>query len=351
MPYFRDALSLRLPYHSLHPGVKQLKARSSGPTRSRTDTGIWGLNRTARPLGDSGSLHNRWGCSPRLTTAQRNAIVNPAKGLLFFNLDNNQLEYNWGTPAAPNWQPLLDPVNIGAIGGGLGWNLLGNSLTDPTINFLGTTDAQPLVVRTNNVERMRVFSTGEVGVGVIAAPVAGMDVASDINSGQHYEIGGNRVLQSTARGRRTCCGGECRSGEYRVKQHGHRKRGASGEHDGNLQLRCWRICLAEHTTGDINTAVGGFALQSNTTGTSNTALGVNTLSSNTTGGANIAVGGSALKNNTTGVNNSAVGLNALQSNITGFKLRPRHRSLAEQYQRKHQRRRWFERLAEQHQRQ
>jgi hypothetical protein len=42
---------------------------------------------------------------------------------------------------------------------------LGNSGTNATNNFIGTTDAVDFVVRTNNVELARVLSTGNVGVG------------------------------------------------------------------------------------------------------------------------------------------------------------------------------------------
>jgi hypothetical protein len=45
------------------------------------------------------------------------------------------------------------------------WDLTGNSGTNPANNFLGTTDNQPLVVRTNGQERMRVTSEGNTGVG------------------------------------------------------------------------------------------------------------------------------------------------------------------------------------------
>jgi len=38
-----------------------------------------------------------------LTTAQRNAIINPAKGLVIFNSDEDKLQINEGTPAAPVW--------------------------------------------------------------------------------------------------------------------------------------------------------------------------------------------------------------------------------------------------------
>ena len=46
------------------------------------------------------------------------------------------------------------------------WSLLGNAATNPAVNFLGTTDNQPLVVRTNGVERVRVTENGLVGVGI-----------------------------------------------------------------------------------------------------------------------------------------------------------------------------------------
>jgi len=45
------------------------------------------------------------------------------------------------------------------------WQLKGNSGTNPATNFLGTTDAQPLVLRTNGSERLRVESGGNVGIG------------------------------------------------------------------------------------------------------------------------------------------------------------------------------------------
>src|SRR5437868_6653364 len=46
----------------------------------------------------------------------------------------------------------------------LAWLTLGDAGTDPAVHFLGTTDNQPLVVRTNNVERLRVLADGPVQV-------------------------------------------------------------------------------------------------------------------------------------------------------------------------------------------
>lgn len=47
------------------------------------------------------------------------------------------------------------------------WSLLGNAVADPSINFIGTTNAQDLVFRTNNYERLRIKSDGSVGIGTI----------------------------------------------------------------------------------------------------------------------------------------------------------------------------------------
>jgi hypothetical protein len=46
------------------------------------------------------------------------------------------------------------------------WSLTGNSGTTPSTNFIGTTDAQDWVIKTNNTERMRVTSAGNVGIGI-----------------------------------------------------------------------------------------------------------------------------------------------------------------------------------------
>lgn len=48
------------------------------------------------------------------------------------------------------------------------WNAKGNAGTNPSSNFIGTTDAQGFAVRTNNLDRIRVASGGNVGVGTVS---------------------------------------------------------------------------------------------------------------------------------------------------------------------------------------
>ncbi|MBC7411188.1 MAG: hypothetical protein H7331_01875 [Bacteroidia bacterium] len=73
-----------------------------------------------------------------------------------------------GAGLAPQWQ---NGSTLGTTLNGVAWTLLGNSGTTAGTHFLGTTDPQDLVFKTNALERVRVTSTGNVGIGT-ATPIA-----------------------------------------------------------------------------------------------------------------------------------------------------------------------------------
>ncbi len=101
---------------------------------------------------------------PRMTTAQRTAIAGPVQGLLVYDTSLNVFYYYDGTI----WVPIL--ANPSSTTGG--WSLTGNAGTNAGTNFLGTTDAVDLVIRTNNVARMRILAVnGRIGINT-AAPVS-----------------------------------------------------------------------------------------------------------------------------------------------------------------------------------
>lgn len=89
-------------------------------------------------------------------------IDTPATGLLIFNTNasvtggNGIGYYYWD---GSQWSKLITAATTDQ------WGLGGNSGTDSTTDFIGTTDAQDLALRTNNTERMVVSATGNVGIG------------------------------------------------------------------------------------------------------------------------------------------------------------------------------------------
>jgi hypothetical protein len=89
---------------------------------------------------------------PRMTQAQKTAIASPATGLLIYQTDATAGFYYYTGSA---W----------TLFGGTAWTITGNAGILPASNFLGTTDAQPIVIKTNNTEQMRILSGGNVGIG------------------------------------------------------------------------------------------------------------------------------------------------------------------------------------------
>ena len=134
---------------------------------------------------------------PRMPSAQRTTIAGPAKGLMVYDTDSNCTFFYTGSA----WQNMCVSTGGGKIdsvyyssngtitvvdGNGAsktttlsGWLTTGNQGTSAATNFVGTTDAQDLVVKSNNTEVMRATTSGSVGINQ-PAPNAGavLDVTS-----------------------------------------------------------------------------------------------------------------------------------------------------------------------------
>ena len=65
----------------------------------------------------------------------------------------------------------LSALDPGAAFNDVSWLISGNSSTNPASDFLGTSDSVDLVLRTNNIEQVRLTARGDVGVGT-SSPVA-----------------------------------------------------------------------------------------------------------------------------------------------------------------------------------
>lgn len=112
---------------------------------------------------------------PRMTQAQRVAIAAPPAGLIVFQTDDQP-----GSSRGLWYYNTVAPVGWERLAAGRAWTLAGNAITNPLTEFIGTTDNQPLVVRTGNIERMRITETGQVAIGT-TTPVEVLEV----NGGFH----------------------------------------------------------------------------------------------------------------------------------------------------------------------
>ncbi|MEO8589707.1 MAG: hypothetical protein ABI432_10090 [Flavobacteriales bacterium] len=106
---------------------------------------------------------------PRLTTAQRTSIAGlgaTEESLMVYDTTTDSFWYWDGT----QWVEVQSKR---------AWLLQGNTGTTPGTDFLGTTDAQDLVVKTAGTEAMRVTSAGRVGIGT-PAPAHKVQVNGDV---------------------------------------------------------------------------------------------------------------------------------------------------------------------------
>lgn len=237
---------------------------------------------------------------PRMTKTQRDAIATPATGLLIYQTNSTPgFYYHTGT----TWTALKTTA---------GWGLKGNAGTAPATNFIGTTDAQPLIFKVNNQ------ASGT------------LDFNSNANTSYGYKTlisntaPNNTALGYQSLGSNTIGGYNTAVGTYSLLNNttGYQNTAVGSNalisnQTGNENSALGYGALLNNTTGSGNIAIGNVALNHNTTGNENTAMGVYALYNNTTGGSSVAYGAYALQENTSGANNTAIGNSALYDNTLG----------------------------------
>ena len=100
----------------------------------------------------------------RMTTFQRLTIPAPANGLMVYDITLNAFYYSDNGI----WKPVAN-----------GWQLNGNTGTNPVTDFIGTTDNLDLVFRTFSTERIRITGDGKVGIN---SPTPAFSAIVDISS-------------------------------------------------------------------------------------------------------------------------------------------------------------------------
>lgn len=102
---------------------------------------------------------------PRMTTAQKNAIVSPAKSLMVFDTDENDLQINIGDDVTPNW------VGTGASG----------------IQGTLTTDSVPRATGTNTIADGTINDDGS-SVAIGSAPSGSLKFFTLVAGGESYLV-------------------------------------------------------------------------------------------------------------------------------------------------------------------
>ena len=217
------------------------------------------LDAAAHPANDKKGL-----LVPRLALTAANVaapVVAPANSLLVYNTATAGVAPNNVTPGFYYWNG-ASWVRFGQAGDD--WTLVGNAGTNPAVNFIGTTDAQPVVLKSGGSaagnERVRVLAAGQVVVNNIGLGLNTNDVFSVYATGTTNGTTGNTAALGTR-----AINGYTSTGF-----------GVLGSTSGNVGTTFGVVGLATSTTGATN-AIRGEAASVNGTaiiGIGNTSAGV-----------------------------------------------------------------------------
>ena len=213
------------------------------------------------------------------------------------------------------------------------WSLFGNTGTNPNTNFIGTTDANSLQFKVNNILAGSIqniskniffgensgnaiasstVNTANIGIGYQSMGTTTTNFGSNniglgyqtlfnmVNGNNNNAIGYQSMLKSNFATNNVANGGFTLTNNV----------------NGNNNVAIGHQSMANNISGSANTA-GGYQSLFNSTGNQNTAYGFLSMFNNTSGNANSAFGRQALAGNTTGGNNTGVGYQAGLTQTSG----------------------------------
>ena len=211
---------------------------------------------------------------PTMTMALRNAIANPAEGLLIY---------------CTNCQP----ASIYQYRGSAWARISSLTLED------ADGDTKVWVEKITDEDKIR-FNIGGPEYFVMNGPRFEIN-----NSGESIFIGKNAGLSDDLSNNANVFIGH-QSGQ--------------NTNTGWENVAIGAISLHNNTSGALNVAIGYGSLVNNTIGGGNVGIGRHSIASNVSGNYNVAVGGGALSSNSTGISNVAIGSQALSSSNSNYNV-------------------------------
>lgn len=203
------------------------------------------------------------------------------------------------------------------------WSLTGNAGTNPSTNFIGTTDAKSFRIRTNNQVRLQITNTGKMAYGAGSFTPAGWFHIKGRNNETQLIIDAAvgqsssnplLLLRDNAGTSLLWLNSDHPTNTFLGLSAGAANNSTSLTSEGKFNTFIGRAAGLNNTFGAYNTALGDQSLSANENGTFNTAIGDQALTANTIGDENVAVGAGALAFNTSADGNVAVGYLALNVN-------------------------------------
>ncbi|MDT0556106.1 hypothetical protein [Patiriisocius hiemis] len=145
---------------------------------------------------------------PRMTSAQRDAISNPANGLLIYNTDSDEFQFNSNNTSTPIWEAFdVAPVNSSNIGQSIKYSNLDittNVNASPAINapLLGTqewNDNTTLYVPNFLTNEITISETGRYRI-VVNIPLITADVRDRMAPEMRITVNGTPVASYSSTG-------------------------------------------------------------------------------------------------------------------------------------------------------
>lgn len=248
---------------------------------------------------------------PRIILTATNVaapVTSPATSLLIYNTATAGAGLTAVSPGYYYW----DGTQWVRLQSGISsndWSLLGNSGTNASTNFLGTTDDNDLIFRRNNTRAGRLASTStSFGLNALNPASTGPQntafgvnaLASHTTSFNNTAIGYNTLTSVTTLGANTAVGANAL------------------RFNANTFSTSVGAFAGENNNGSSNVIMGYSAMRNNTGG-ANTVLGYNAMSGGS-GSNNIALGFEVMRDQA-GNNNIGIGYQAaLTSNVGSFNI-------------------------------